>query len=196
MTISTQEPPETREIRELFANLERDEICPKLVKIEQTVYHGTSERIAKEIVDKQYVIESTEERGLLGKGAYFYENRPILGPAMASAWAKHDKKYPTQAVVAAYFSGGAIFDLTIRENREYLEPVYDWVVKRVKDSPDLLYRITVPRVVKFILTFCPQRKQIQAVRWNGFYLKEISATCQYGLAVRDAKCIKKLWLHS
>jgi len=187
----------TEEINEFFIQLGKNGFRPILSKIEQEVFHGTSEEIAGIIVGTQHLIESPEERGMLGRGVYFYENKPIAGPEIASAWAKHDKKYSTQAVVVGHISAEAIFDLTLKENKNYFQLVFDWAANKAKlASPEDVWKLTVPKVIKFILSNCPERDAIQVARWNGFKLPALGTTCQFGLVVRDQRCIKRVWLHS
>ncbi|MFZ1072253.1 MAG: hypothetical protein WAO21_02350 [Verrucomicrobiia bacterium] len=187
----------TDEIGRLYFDLKSGGYEPKLIKEELTVFHGTSEANAKIIVESQHILETSEKDGRLGRGAYFYENVPVPGPEMARAWAKYRRGYPSQAVVAAVIRSEGIWDLTLGGNRAYFQVVLDWYVATVRRvKPDRIADIRVPNVVKFILATCPERAQIQCVRWDGFRLDEINVKRQRGLVVREAKCIAKLWLYT
>lgn len=190
-------PSTTAEIDELYSTLRSKSIFFKLAPISVIGYHGTSTRNAERIVAEQHVVETSDRKGLLGRGAYFYEDQPHRGHTMAMAWAKFEKRYPAQAVVAASIEAARVWDLTAAENHRYFQAVFDWVVEKVKLSrPQDVWKVTAAKVAKFIMGTCPQQRTIQCVRWNGFRVKEIRMPGQYGLAVRDAKCITKLWLHS
>jgi hypothetical protein len=195
--LHTPNPETSEQIRELYGSLKSDGYQPRLVKEKLIVYHGTSEANAKLIVESQQIFETDEESARLGQGAYFFDGVPVPGPKMALAWAKYKRKYPTQAVVAANISSEGIWDLTSDVNRAYFQIIFDWFVEKVRRSdPANLIKIKVPKVVKFILATCPERQQIQCVRWDGFRLDEINVKQQHGLVVREARCIEKLWIYT
>jgi hypothetical protein len=194
--LHTPNPETSEEIRQLYVDLKSKGCQPKLEKDKLICYHGTSEANAKLIVKNQHIIETGEE-GLLGRGAYFYENVPVPGPKIARAWAKYARNYPTQAVVAASISSEWILDLTLNANRAYFQFIFDWFVDKARRiDPNRIKDVRVPKVVKFILATCPEREQIQCVRWDGFRLDAIDVKGQRGLVIREAKCIEKLWFYT
>ena len=198
--MQTQHPEkdeQIRQIKQLYVSLEANNLRPELVNGKLIGYHGTSERNAKLIVQEQHIFETNEEAGLLGRGAYFFENEPFPGPEVAQAWAKYKRQYPAQLVVAARIGCERIWDLTLNSNRAYFQFVLDWFVDTVRRvDPDRISLIRVNKVIKFILVTCPEREQIECVRWNGFRLDEIDVKSQRGLVVRKAKCIEKMWIHA
>jgi len=144
-------------------------------------YHGTSAKVATELVDGNPFEPSTSVNEWLGSGVYFWE----YAPKQAWWWARKFNKYANPAVVGAMIRLGNCFDLLDSKNIDVLKKAKDGMVKLMKREG-----IEIPQNRR-------QYKNLDCAVFNYFY-QQIEAEGEPGIDSARAAYVpteskKRIW---
>jgi hypothetical protein len=183
------------DVKQFFEELE---LKPALSAYNEACYHGTSDEAARKIVREQKFIFSPG--GLIGGGAYFYEDVPRgdgLEAALAWAAVRHGGNGVLTNAVGVNLKTERLFDAIDQKNATFFNEVEDRLAKALKirygEDSAKLRQLNDIVVTKFIGLACPDALMMEAIRAR-FQVPLAIRQRQVGLVVRKHDCISGIGL--
>lgn len=155
-------------------------------------FHGTSTRAAGSIVRSEHFYWTRRDRGTLGKGVYFFDNKPLSGQFVADDFAREKHGHHRVATVRAVLKFEKLLDLTNNRNLSYFLFVQEWLVEQVRKYEGELDAMKAGRVEHFLIETCPEMADVDGVRWEGFKIPSQDEVAQIGFCVKKRDCIVKM----
>jgi hypothetical protein len=145
------------------------------------------------LIEKQQFFRFTpSQRGTLGKGVYFFDDKPLAGAYVADDFARHKHKTHHVATVTATLRFSKLLDLTDARNLPYFLAIQDWFFEQIQDNPEKMAKVKPGRIEDFLIKTSPDLADMDGVRWEGFEIPSRNDSTQVGFCVKKRGCIREI----